>query len=340
MATVGSIAVVGVCVLLVAASGKQKEHVCKNLFVTVKGSEDNFYIQKSDIVKQVEKLIRGSVINRKIATINMQWIERNLKSNHWIYSAQLFFDTKDNLNILVKEREPIARIYSEARSFYIDSTGQQMPLLDNAAARLPVILGYPLGPVKNQADSSLRSDVVKIATYIFYHPLWNAQIGEIVVREDRKFDLVPVVGNSVIELGYGNDIESKLNNLLVFYKQVLSKIGLNHYNKINIEFNGQVIGRKRDSTSSIDSAQLQRNIAALLNNKSDADSNNIFTKKQNADSEFKAPVKLPDTLKQSKSVDHNPSNTTKTNRSNPLEEPKKNTPAAVKKPKAVMKKLE
>jgi cell division protein FtsQ len=333
-------AVIGVCVLLLAASRKQKEHVCKNLFVSVKASEDNFYIQKSDIVKQVEKLVKGSVVNKKIAAIDMQWIERNLKSNHWIYSAQLFFDTKDNLNIVVKEREPVARIYSEERSFYIDSTGQQMPLLDNATARLPVILGFPSGPDKIKADSSLRSDVVKIATYIYYHPLWNAQVGEIVIREDRKFDLIPVVGDHVIELGYGNDIESKLVNLLVFYRQVLSKIGLNYYSTINIEFNGQVIGRKKENISSIDSAQLQKNIAALLSKKADADSNVLFTKNNTVDSVYKDAAKqTPDTLK-SISADHNLSNTKKTNRSNPPEEPKKNTLAAVKKPKAVMKKLE
>ena len=339
MATIGTIAVIGVCVLLVAANGKQKEHVCKNLFVSVKGSEDNFYIQKSDIVKQVESLIKGSVINRRIADINMQWIERNLKSNHWIYSAQLFFDSKDNLNIVVNEREPIARVYSEEKSFYLDSTGQQMPLLENTTARLPVILGFPISSRKSKADSSLRTDVVKIASYIYYHPVWNAQIGEIVVRDDRKFDLIPVVGDHVIELGYGNDIETKLDNLLVFYRQVLSKIGMNHYSAINIEFTGQVIGRKKENNSSIDSMQLQKNIAALLN-KSDADSNVLFLKNHNADSVLKNPVKqTPDTLK-SISADYNLSNTKKTNRSNPQEQPKKNTAMAVKKPKAVMKKLE
>lgn len=333
-------AVIGVCVLLVAASGKEKEHVCKNLFVSVKGSEDNFYIQKSDIIKQVDKLIKGSVINRKIAAINMQWIERSLKSNHWIYSAQLFFDTKDNLNIVVKEREPIARVYSEEKSFYVDSTGQQMPLLENTTARLPVILGYPFSSDKNKADSSLRADVVKIASYIYYHPTWNAQVGEIVVREDRKFDLIPVLGDHVIELGYANDIEAKLDNLLVFYRQVLSKVGLNHYSAINIEYNGQVIGRKKENASSVDSLQLQKNIASLLNNRSDADSNALFLKNHIADSAVKNPViEKPDTLK-SILADHNLSNTKKTNRSNPQEQPKKNTAVAIKKPKAVMKKLE
>ena len=339
MATIGSIAVIGVCVLLVAANGKQREHICKNLFVSVKGSEDNFYIQKSDIIKQVERLIKGSVINRKIAEINMQWIERNLKSNHWIYSAQLFFDSKDNLNIVVNEREPIARVYSEEKSFYLDSTGQQMPLLENTTARLPVILGYPFSSNKNKPDSSLRSDVIKVANYIYYHPLWNAQIGEIVIRDDRKFDLIPVVGDHVIELGYANDIENKLDNLLVFYKQVLSKIGLNHYSAINIEFNGQVIGRKKESNSAIDSAQLQKNIAALLN-KSEADSNALLLKNHNADSVLKDQAKqTPDTLKNIL-ADHNLSNTKKTNKSIPTEGPKKNTPAVIKKPKAVMKKLE
>ena len=119
---------------------------------------------------------------------------------------------------------------------------------------------------------------------------------------------------------------------------MLSKIGLNHYTAINIEFNGQVIGRRKDSSSSIDSVQLQRNIAALLN-RQDVDSNTISLKNQNADSAFKDQVHVPDTLK-SILADHNLSNTKKTNRSNPQEQPKKNTAVAIKRPKALMKKLE
>jgi cell division protein FtsQ len=312
-----SVAIAGISLLLVAANRVKREHVCKELLISIKGSGETFYIQKADIIRQIQRATNGGLIQKPVVSIDLHKIEQSLKSNAWIKEAQLFFDTNDNLNISVKEREPIARVYSEDASFYIDSSGQEMPLIENAIARVPVILGYPVHK-HDKTVEALLSGVKKVSTYIYTHPFWNSQIGEIIITDQKKFELVPVIGDQSIKIGNAENLDGKFNNLLVFYKQVLSKTGLNRYKAIDVEFNGQIIGIKKDAVSAVDSIQLQKNIDALINSRI-ADSSN-----QNL----------------SKDAEKNlQSTSTKTNESNPKEETKKPELKSEREPKAVMKKI-
>jgi cell division protein FtsQ len=52
---------------------------------------------------------------------------------------QLFFDNNEVLQVVIDEREPIARIFTVAgNSYYIDSSLERLPLSDKMSARLPV----------------------------------------------------------------------------------------------------------------------------------------------------------------------------------------------------------
>ena len=71
-------------------------------------------------------------------------MENLLEENVWVKDAQLYFDNKDVLHVTVKEREPIARIFTTAgKSFYIDEEEQTMQLSDKLSAKVPVFTGFP-----------------------------------------------------------------------------------------------------------------------------------------------------------------------------------------------------
>jgi cell division protein FtsQ len=55
----------------------------------------------------------------------------------------------------------------------------------------------------------------------------------------------PVVGNHVIVFGDGTDYDKKFKRLLLFYQQVLSKTGMDVYEKLNVQYARQVIGVRK-----------------------------------------------------------------------------------------------
>jgi cell division protein FtsQ len=258
--------ITGITTLLIAANSKKKEHTCKDILVGIKGNEGKFYIEKEDVLKLMEKTVDGSLLQKNITAINLKKLEEGLKTNPWIKSAELYFDSKDVLHVFVEEREPIARVFTTAgNSFYMDSSGTTMPLLDKMSIRVPVVTGFTSARKFNAADSSLRQQTKQVVQFIYNNEFWNAQVGQIDITRERKFELIPVIGDHIIKLGGGENVEEKLNRLFVFYKQVMSKVGFNKYAALDVEYKGQVVAIKKEPTSPVDSIQLKKNIEELMN---------------------------------------------------------------------------
>ncbi len=72
----------------------------------------------------------------QIENINLKALETRLKSDRWIANAELFFDNKQTLQVIVDEKEPVARIFTvDGRSFYIDSACRRLPLSEKLSAK-------------------------------------------------------------------------------------------------------------------------------------------------------------------------------------------------------------
>lgn len=341
-----SLVIGGIATLLVAANKKETGHVCKQVLIGIKGSGEKFYIEESDIKKQLEQTVQGSLVNKPLSKISLASLENDLEKDQWIRDAELYFDREDVLHISVEEREPIARIFTtNGSSFYIDSSGHQMPLIDKVTARVPVITGYINVKRLSARDSALLSDVKAIAKFVYADAFWNAQIGQVDITADRKFELIPVIGDHVIRIGTAENIEEKLSRLLLFYKQVMSKTGFNKYSVVDVQYDGQVIGVNKGPTSVVDSIQLQKNIEELLQkstiqNVSDEmlpDAKPI----NNADSvQVTTPVQKttePATTNPNPAKKNNPVPDRTTKESKPVDKPKKLVQKN-EKPKAVMPK--
>jgi cell division protein FtsQ len=141
-----------------------------------------------------------------------------------------------------------------------------LPLSDKLTVQLPVFTGYPAQRSKmHGADSLLVVQVRKLSAYIRNDPFWMAQIAQVDIGPARTFEMVPLIGDHVIEFGDGNDYEQKFHRLFIFYKEVLSRTGFDKYSRIDVQYNGQVIGTRRGSEETqTDSLQGMRNIRQLI----------------------------------------------------------------------------
>jgi cell division protein FtsQ len=233
--------------------------------VSVTSDGEHLFIDKGDIAQQVKTIAKGSLINRTISGIDLGSLERTLEKHTWIRDAELYFDSRDVLHVIVSEREPIARVFTTGgSSFYIDSAGHRMPLLNKVAVRLPLVTNFTPAKKLSTKDSIVLQDIKKMVRFINSDPFWSAQIAQIDITPMRTYELLPVVGSHVIRIGSADDFEEKLGRLFLFYKQVLSKAGLDKYKAIDVQYKGQVIGMKTTETAVIDSVLLQQNIATLI----------------------------------------------------------------------------
>lgn len=270
----------GTVVLLVAAISKKNNERCVGLEINISGVQNNFFIDKTDVISILEKANGGKLERRKLHTVNLSLMETELKKSKWIKNAELFFDNNNVLQVRVTEREPIARIFTTSGlSFYIDSSLARLPLSDKFSARLPVFTDFPTDViVLSKKDSGVLKGIKMLSEFINLNPFWMAQIDQVDIASDRTFDLIPKLGNQVIYFGDAENYQEKFGNLLCFYKQVLSKVGWARYSSLSVQFKGQVVGVRKGANEikmdSIRSIQVMKSLIAEAQKRTN-DSTNV-----------------------------------------------------------------
>ncbi len=263
--------------LLLAAISKKNKGQCKDYHITIKGAYNNFFIDKKDVEQLLMNTAKGNIKGRPVASFNLHELEQVLEQNTWIDDAELYFDNRDILHVTVIEKEPVARIFTtEGNSFYIDSLGRKMPLSDKLSARVPVFTNFPDKKRMSGKDSLLLNDVKVTANFIFNDPFWMSQVAQIDITAERKFEMVPVIGNHLVKLGNGENIAQKFYRLRVFYKQVLSKTGFDKYKVINVQYKGQIVASNYTGDAKVDTVRVRKNVEKLLQQSRDTQNDTVI----------------------------------------------------------------
>lgn len=259
----------GMVTVISAAMNVQETLVCKGYDVTITGAEkDKLFTSEEQVIKLLKMAANGDVKGQRLNDFNLPRIEDLLEQSAWVYNAELYFDQKDRLRVNVVERKPLARVFTNlGESFYLDEAGKYIPLSEKISLDVPVFTGYPTKKVLNANDSVLLRNVIATASFINNDPFWSSQVSQVDINncgEDCwEMEMIPIVGNHRVQLGDGSDVASKFHRLYLFYDQVLRKKGFDKYQKIDVQYEGQVLGVKNAQTK-VDSLQLRKNIETLL----------------------------------------------------------------------------
>ncbi|WP_341834691.1 hypothetical protein WJU16_17200 [Chitinophaga pollutisoli] len=241
----------GFAVLVAAAVNDKDSAKCKGIRVTLKGDDRNAFVDSKDVKALITADKTLNPTGRPISEVNLAQLEKIVERDPWIRSAQLFIDNNDLLQVEVEQRDPLARVFTfSGNSFYLDGDGERIPVSDRYSARVPVFTNFPADAQKlRKEDSALYAQMRDMAAFIAADTFWNAQVEQVVITEDRKFEFIPKLGDHVVYFGDGTDVANKFDRLLVFYKDGLSKAGWNTYTRLNVAFKEQVIGTRRDGKS-------------------------------------------------------------------------------------------
>lgn len=310
----------GLLVLLFIISWKAKEEKkCTNIDVELVGENTvALFMDEKDILAFIhEKGIRPGM---PIGALNLNELEKSLRSIKWINHAELYLDNHQSLQIKIEQRSPIARVFSASgASFYIDKEGRRLPLKQLTVLRLPVFTGFPSDQEKmSSPDSLLLNDVLHFTKAIQKDSFFMAQIAQINIESNGDFEMVPSLGDHIVLMGAAENVEDKLNRLYSFYKQVWVNSGINAYQVLDCRFDHQIVALKKgmqpiqfsasilanDSLDSIESATI---VPATI------DSNKKIgpTIKVDTVSKSKAVPALPLTKQPNKGITSNPKSTPK-----------------------------
>jgi len=216
---------------------KKPDVACNDLQIMVKDSLDKHFVNEQDILY----LLKQADLNpmqKPMNTINTDRIESELMKNQMISRVEAYKTPSGKIKLEISQKLPILRVMGVNDNFYIDNQGTPMPVSSRYVAHVPVANGY--------VEKELAmTDLYKFALFLQKNEFWNSQIEQIYVNANRDIELIPRVGNHRIVLGTFEGFEEKLDNLQLFYKQAIPKIGWDKYSVINLKYKNQIVCTKK-----------------------------------------------------------------------------------------------
>lgn len=239
------VAAVLVVVVIIAFTEKKQAHVSINdITIKIDNLQANHFLDESDIVNLMQ-LNKAGLKGTSLDQVNLKGIEAKIKKQPFIKRADLYSDLKGNLVIQAELRRPVARIVrNDGPDGYIAEDGTIMPVSEKFTSRVVLVSGQYVSQMlkkSNMHENEETKKIFELIKNIREDEFWNAQIAQLDIDNKSRVTFFPQVGDERIEFGKPDNAESKFKKLMIFYKEILPRTGWNKYDRINLEYEGQII---------------------------------------------------------------------------------------------------
>ena len=186
---------------------------------------DKLLIEKGEELKTIGK---DKVVLNKL--------EKMLNEHDMIQKSEVFISIDGVLKAMVTQRMPIARVFNENGSFYIDSKGNRMPLSKIQTARLPLVLG--------EISDKNEKEMYDLLWFIYNDDFLKKNITGIEILPSGSLKMTNRNYDYAIEFGKTVEVERKFDNYKAFFQKAVHDTLIDKYKIINLKFTQQVVCTK------------------------------------------------------------------------------------------------
>lgn len=224
---------------------------CARVFIDIADENENGFLKSADIKKLLESE-RIFPLGQTLGNISMRDIEDRLRLMPFVKTAQCYATQQGYVYVTVTQRTPVLRVKAASGDdYYIDDNGGVMP---NSQYTSDMIIAT--GDFNRQYATQC---LFVLAQTLMGNDLWRNLVEQINVQEDGTVELVPRVGDHIVNIGSLPDspvqrkreqmirehTERQMNRLEQFYRYGLCHAGWKKYDYISLEFCNQIVCRKR-----------------------------------------------------------------------------------------------
>jgi cell division protein FtsQ len=230
---------------LIAFTERMKGDVAvRDVHIKIDNLHENHFLEEADVMHLMQ-VNQENIKGASLKTLNFKEIENKIKRDPFIKDAQLYSDLKGSLTVNVELRRPVARIVrNDGPDGYIAEDGTIMPVSEKFISRVILLSGpfvRQLLRQQNMNETEEGKQLMQMLTTIREDEFWKAQLTELDIDNRVRVTLFPQIGDEKIEFGKPENVEMKFKKLKIFYKEILPRVGWNKYNRVNLEYEGQII---------------------------------------------------------------------------------------------------
>ncbi len=257
--TVWAILILGVITLVIFIQKTLEEQVVPKANIQIKSEGENTFITEDELLSKLKT--KGIVFDKqKRSELEIEKIEEYILSISQVKNVEVYQHINGSWEINIELRNPIARIYDKSgKNYYLDEDGVTFSTTSIHTARTLIFTGFinefensisVEEIINNDSLITIRKldDIYRISHYVCNDPLFHSQIGQVFLKKNGDFILVPLVGDQKIIFGSAEsneEVEDKFKKLMIFYKEALPFEGWKHYSEINLKYRDQIVCKKK-----------------------------------------------------------------------------------------------
>lgn len=217
---------------------KQASHACcQGIDIEITDTIGHGFVTSREVARELGTL-PDKAVGRLLDSIDIDSVERVMNSIDKFEHASVTRTTDGLIHLHVSPMHPVARVWDNGRSYYINREGKRIKADARYHTDVPVISGT--------FDSVFApTALLPLLDYIEADSTWSSLIT--MIKTDRRHNviLIPMIRGHVINFGSVANIPDKFARLHRMYTDVLPVKGWSYYDTLSVKWDGQVVATRR-----------------------------------------------------------------------------------------------
>jgi cell division protein FtsQ len=189
------------------------------------------------------KTFLSNQISSDSLSVNFNDLENKFESISYVEDVVIYKDLIGNLNIVIEQYIPIARIVSgKLSNNYINNEGHVFPISSRYSKRVLLLhMNEEFSTDKEFTSSKFGKDLLEMINFINKDEFFSKIISEIEIVSNKNIVIHPQFSKQKIIFGYPDNLDEKFEKINIFYKKIVPAKGWNTYRTVNVKFKNQII---------------------------------------------------------------------------------------------------
>ncbi|AXT60948.1 hypothetical protein D1816_11515 [Aquimarina sp. AD10] len=221
--------IVLVIILFAFTSKRNKERKINEVLIEFVEEQDPYVNELTVNKLLIQNPEKVTNVGKEILVLNT--VEKKLDAHEMIEYSDVYLTVNGELRAKIKQRTPIARV-NAVTPFYVDVTGNTMPLSESYSAHVPL--------VHNVSEREV-TEVFPLLKKIREDEFLKKHVVGVYLNMKKQYELELRVYSFRVIVGGIEDLNSKIKNFKAFYQKALKDKSLEKYKQVSLQFSNQVV---------------------------------------------------------------------------------------------------
>jgi len=248
--------IIGIIVLFAYLSKDSSMNHCDGLVVKISQQTYPLYTESEVLTSVIEGY--ENIEGMAMSDIDVEHIKSIIEKNPYVKHVKVYKEAGSKVIAEVDVRKPLLKLYTVNQNAYLlDSEGVLMPMHLSSPMRIIVangnfssysseIIGKNIFDISKEEyrDVQIIRDIFNIAIAIQKSKEFSELIAQIYYEGINNYELVPVFGDFIVQIGNADNIAKKMKRLSIVYSNILPYYDTKNYSAINVAIENQIVCKK------------------------------------------------------------------------------------------------